>query len=178
MSVAIAASVIGLVVVLIAYYRDPPLTPPPTEPPATWGPFPDPSEVSRAEFPLRFSGYDPATVELRFDALLRAYGDLLAVATPDVMQKAQRRAQLRATGEVATAPPPGQTPSPATQPAPNAGGDAVDAGDERVEPADRRDTPAPSSLAAPLSTEGADAEALRAEAALADLEARQQPERR
>lgn len=158
MPVAIAASLIGLVVVLVAYYRDPPLVARRLEPPPEWGPLPDPGEVSRTEFPLAFPGYDPATVEIHFELLLRAYSDVLEAATPEVLQRARQRAALRAGAGAGTAG--------GVQPRPRA----------YVPPADQPQTqPAASSLAAPLSSEGSDAEALRAEAALADLEAQQTP---
>jgi hypothetical protein len=142
MPVAITASVLGLLVVLIAFYRDAPLEERRVVAP-NWGLLPDPAEVARTEFPLSFPGYDPATVEFHFDTLTRAYGDLLAVAPADVVAKARRRAALRGGIELTEEQP----PAPGVWPAP------------------------PTSLT-PLVEESADVEALRAEVALAELEHR------
>lgn len=98
MAVAIAVSVLGLLVVLVVFYRDTALDErAPAEP--DWELLPTPSEITRVEFPLAFPGYDPATVELHLDRLARAYGDLLAVAPADVVARARQRAAVRAGGE-------------------------------------------------------------------------------
>ena len=145
MPVAIAASLIGLIVVLVAYYRDPPVLERSLDP-GHWDLLPDPSEVARTEFPLAFPGYEPATVEFHFDLLTRAYADLLAVAPPDVIARARSRAALRRGIEL----PDDETPPPVSYTA-------------------GAPTPPGTSLV-PLTPEGADIEALRAEAALADLD--------
>ena len=143
MPVAVVASLLGLVVVLVAYYRDTSLAEvAPAEP--DWDLLPAPSDAARSDFPLAFPGYDPATVELHLDRLAGAYADLLAVAPPEVVERARRRAALRLgvdLGEVA-------------------GG----AGEGATGP----DAP-PSDAGAGASAEAnADAEALRAEAAYDD----------
>src|SRR5688572_13609391 len=140
MPVAIAASVIGLVVVLVAYYRDAPVVERSLDP-GHWDLLPDPSDVARTEFPLAFPGYEPATVEFHFDLLTRAYADLLAVATPDVIARARARAALRRGIEL----PDDDYAAAALPPAPTAA--AASAAQPRT------------SLA-PLSPEGADVEAL------------------
>ncbi len=92
---AAAICALGLAAVLIALYRDEPL--PVTKPALPeWDLLPTPSEVARGEFGLAFPGYDPASVEIHFDLLRRAYDDLYAAATPEVLERAQRRAHLRA----------------------------------------------------------------------------------
>ena len=147
MPVAIAASLFGLVVVLVAYYRDAPVVERSLDP-EHWDLLPDPSEVARTEFPLAFPGYEPATVEFHFDLLTRAYADLLAEAPPDVIARARARAALRRGIEL----PDGQlSPAPAATTA-------------------TAPPPAQRTTLAPLTPEGADVEALRAEAALADLD--------
>ena len=148
MPVAIAASLLGLIVVLFAFYRDPPVAGRTLEPPH-WGLLPDPSDVARTEFPLSFPGYEPAAVEFSFDLLTRAYADLLAVAPPDVIARARHRAALRR----GIALPDDEIPAP---PPPSGVSPAAD------------HVPQRSSLA-PLSPEATDAEALRAEAALGEL---------
>ncbi|MDP9405526.1 MAG: hypothetical protein M3O86_02840, partial [Actinomycetota bacterium] len=94
MPVAIVASVVGLVAVLIAYYRDSgelEAGPPPPD----WALLPSPGDLARVDFPLTFPGYDLATVDLYFETLARAYGDLLAVAPPEVVARARVRTALR-----------------------------------------------------------------------------------
>ena len=143
MPVAIVASLLGLVAVLVAYYRDPPLVDRRAQLP-DWGVLPDPADLARVEFPVAFPGYDPATVEFHFDLVTRAYGDLLASATPEVIARARHRAAVRQGLDPDQLPPPTR---------------AVD-----------QASTTESALAAP-TPEGVDAEALRAEAALADLDA-------
>ena len=149
MPVAITASLVGLIVVLIAYYRDTPLEERRLQAP-DWDLLPDPAEVARTEFPLAFPGYDPATVEFHFDLLTRAYADVLAVATPEVLSKARHRAAVRRGIDM---------PTPPSDP-PAAAGAA-----RRPAPVSNR------SSITPLAPD-TDADALRAEAALAELEAR------
>lgn len=150
MTVAIAAGVLGLIAVLVAYYRDPPIEQRLVQP--EWDLLPDPSDVARTEFPLGFPGYEPATVEFHFDLLTRAYADLLASATPEVIARARHRVAVRRGIELPADP----DTAPATPATPVAA---------RPQAPRRR-------ARAPLSSEGADAEALRAEAALADLDVR------
>ena len=147
MPVAIAASLIGLVVVLVAYYRDAPVAERSLDP-GHWDLLPDPAEVARTEFPLAFPGYEPATVEFHFDLLTRAYADLLAVAPPDVIARARSRAALRRGVELPEDEEAESTPTPHAAPASSQQRTAL----------------------APLTPEGADIEALRAEAALSDLD--------
>ncbi|MPZ71999.1 MAG: hypothetical protein GEU74_02005 [Nitriliruptorales bacterium] len=144
MVVAITASLLGLVVVLLAYYRDEPVEQREVIRPS-WGMLPDPGDVGRTAFPLAHLGYDPATVEAHFEALNSAYADLLSLAPPDVVARARQRAALRH----------GMGPRDETlDRAPNDVRGHVDFSSRRP----------------PATREGADAEALRAEAALADLD--------
>jgi xanthine/uracil permease len=92
--VAIVAAVLGLVVALVAWYRDEEVETPAVVAP-DWGPLPDPGDVTRVAFPMSIPGYDPATVEIHLETLARAYGDLLAVAPPDVVTRARNRSALR-----------------------------------------------------------------------------------
>lgn len=143
MGVAIAASVVGLLVVLVAYYRDEPLEQRRLHHPQ-WDLLPDPADLARTEFPLAFPGYDPATVEVHFDTLARAYADLLAVAPPEVVARARRRAAVR---------------------------EGLDPADPRGHARDDLSPPVPEAAAVATPAEAPDAEALRAEAALAHLDA-------
>ncbi len=138
MPVAIVASVIGLVAVLLAYYRDSGELQAGPQPP-DWTVLPTPGDLARVDFPLAFPGYDLATVDLYFETLARAYGDLLAVAPPEVVARARTRAALRLGLE------------------PDAAGGL----------APRRPVEGSGTRAAPLPP---DAEALRTEAALADVD--------
>jgi hypothetical protein len=95
MLLAVVVCALGLAVVLFAVYRDEPLEPPQPALP-DWDPLPSPVEVAHGEFPLAFPGYDPASVEVYFDQLRRAYDDLYAVAPPEVIERARQRALLRA----------------------------------------------------------------------------------
>jgi hypothetical protein len=147
MALAIVASLLGLVTVLVAYYRDPPLEERTLVAPG-WDVLPDPAEVARVEFPIAVPGYDPATVEFLFDLLTRAYADLLAVAPPEVVERARHRAAVRRGIDPEMLPPRDLSQPPAATPA---------------------------ALGA-LAPEGPDAAALRAEAALADLETAAPPE--
>lgn len=95
MVIAAVVSVLGLAAVLLAVYRDEPLEEPgPARP--DWDPLPSPAEVAHGEFPLAFPGYNPASVEVHFDLLRRAYEDLYASAPPEVLATARRRARARA----------------------------------------------------------------------------------
>lgn len=95
MLIAVAVCLAGLAAVLFAVYRDEPLAPPGPALP-DWDPLPSPAEVAHGQFPLAFPGYDPASVEVHFDLLRRAYDDLYAVASPEVLDRARRRALMRA----------------------------------------------------------------------------------
>jgi hypothetical protein len=143
MPVAIVASLLGLVAVLVAYYRDPPMAERRVQAP-DWDVLPDPGDLARVEFPIAVPGYDPATVEFHFDLVTRAYGDLLAVAPPEVIARARHRAAVRLGLDPDAIPPP-----------------TVRAVDH---------PPTATALSTAVADEGADAEALRAEAALADLD--------
>jgi hypothetical protein len=126
------------VVTLVAYYTDPPIDPQRTVPPR-WDVLPDPADVARAQFPLAMPGYHPATVEMHYEAVGRAYADLLAAAPPEAIAAARQRAALRMGVDL----------------------------DAEGRPAVVVAAPA----AVPLAQEPSDAQALRAEAALADLDA-------
>ena len=141
MPVAIVASLLGLVAVLVAYYRDPPLPQRRRELP-DWDVLPDPGDLARIEFPMAIPGYDPATVEFHFDLVIRAYGDLLACSSPEAVARARHRAAVRLGLEPDVLP---HAPTMAVGEAPH--------------------------TALIVPGESADAEALRAEAALADLDA-------
>lgn len=100
---------VGLIAVLWAIWNEPP----PPEPAlvADLAGLPTPADVARAEFPLAVPGYDPAAVEVRLDAIARAWADLLAVTPPEVLERARQRIALRVRGpaaaDEAVAPPAG-----------------------------------------------------------------------
>lgn len=146
MLVAIAMGVLGLLVVVVAYYRDEPIERRRDVRPE-WPLLPAPSDIVRTEFPLSFPGYDPATVEYHLEMLSRSYSDLMAAATPEVLTRARHRAALRRGIEH------DETTVPYLAPP--------------VE--EQRDPPSAAS--------SGDHEALRAEAALADIEAQHMGER-
>lgn len=155
MLVVIIACLVGLVVVIVALAHD---EPPPARRPRA-GTLLAPTGAARARFPLVASeGYDPAVVEAYLDAVARALAEVLAIAPPEVVERARRLGLLLG-------------PDP----------DASDRGAPDEEPvvAKPAQTPARSStldgadLATGLDTE--DGEALRAEAALAAIECRGLP---
>ncbi|HWB72447.1 MAG TPA: DivIVA domain-containing protein [Egibacteraceae bacterium] len=125
MPVAVLLCLVGLAVVLVVLARDEPVDVPGPQAP-DWDLLPTPADVARVEFPLSLPGYDPATVEVYLDALAGAYEDLLAVATPEVLARARRRAALRrglAGGDAEAEAGGGQLPARSTI-APAAGDDA------------------------------------------------------
>lgn len=93
MLLAVVACGVGLAAVLVVLYRDEPL--PVRRTAADWGPLPTPAEVAGTTFPLSFRGYEPGTVDAHLERLRQAYGDVLAVAPPEVIQRARERAVLR-----------------------------------------------------------------------------------
>lgn len=90
-----AALLLGLVTVLLAVYRDAALDAPRPAVPE-WDLLPMPADVARIDFPLAIPGYDPASVETHLEVLRRAYEDVVAVAPPEVLARARRRAAERA----------------------------------------------------------------------------------
>jgi len=105
-----AALLLGLVVVVLAVYRDARIEDPRPAGP-DWGLLPMPSDVARIDFPLALPGYDPASVETHLEALRRAYEDVVAVAPPEVLARARRRAADRAGVRAEDDPPaPARTP--------------------------------------------------------------------
>jgi hypothetical protein len=135
-------AVVSAVVILIAYYTDPPIAP--RRKAVAWDVLPDPADVARTEFPLHMPGYHPATVEEHYELLGRAYADLLAAAPPEAIAQARQRAALRLGVDL----------------------------DADLEAQGQSGTPGVAAWAAvPVAQEASDAQALRAEAALADLDA-------
>jgi DivIVA domain-containing protein len=94
MLVAAVVALIGLAVVCWALYAEQPLAPPGPSAPE-WAGVPTPADIVRADFPMAFPGYDPASVETHLDAVARAYGDLVAVAPSEVLERARRRTLVR-----------------------------------------------------------------------------------
>lgn len=135
MLVAVALCLLGLLVVLLTWYREADEVGRAASGQG-WGPLPQPGDVARVEFPLTFAGYDPASVELHLDALSRAYADLYDMAPESVRVAARQRAAMRT-------------------------------GIEHIEPEPAMEAPL-TALGGPRA--GSDADALRTEAALADLE--------
>jgi hypothetical protein len=102
MLVAVLASLVGLVVVLVALAHDEPLA----------RPTPDTPPTPHAGFPLTWPGYDPVAVEAYLDALARALAELLAGAPPEVVAHAQRLRILHAFPAEASAPAEGPVSAP------------------------------------------------------------------
>jgi DivIVA domain-containing protein len=96
MVVAIAASLVGLATVLFALYRDREVLEGSETPAQDWDGLPVPADISRQSFPLAFRGYDTVAVEAHLDAVAIAYGELLAVVTPEQRDRARRNAARRA----------------------------------------------------------------------------------
>lgn len=95
--VVVLLTLVGLAVVTVALMRDEPMTPrgaAGTRP--AWSGLPDPADLARVSFPPALSGYDPAAVDVHFEAVLRAYEDLWVAATPEVRERARLRAEARA----------------------------------------------------------------------------------
>jgi DivIVA domain-containing protein len=96
MVVASVACLVGLVVVLVALARDKPPAVPSRVRPALLA-MPTPADVARADFPLAWPGYDPAAVDMHLEAVAKAWAELLAAAPPEVVDRAERLAALRAS---------------------------------------------------------------------------------
>lgn len=118
-------ALIGLTVVLAALWRDEPVTPRGAAGvgPA-WTGLPEPSDLARVEFPLAFPGYDPASVEVTYEAVVRAYEDLWAVTPQDVRQRARSRVATREGRPAGQDAPVDLSPPAATVPAPPELGEA------------------------------------------------------
>jgi hypothetical protein len=92
--VVTAIALAGLLVVFFALWRDAPLDDPGPRLP-DWDPLPSRRDLAAVDWPLRVPGYDPATVDQRFELLSAAYADLLAEADPAAIERAKRRAARR-----------------------------------------------------------------------------------
>lgn len=103
MTVAVIASLVGLLTVLIALAKDRPLDVVAPGDPA-WDTLPSPDDITRVELPLAFPGYDPAHVDAHLEAVRRAYDDVLAVLSPELRERARFRAALRSGAEQAAQP--------------------------------------------------------------------------
>jgi DivIVA domain-containing protein len=150
MVVAVIAGLVGLVTVVVAFYRQDALLDPPRDPEPDWGPLPTPNDVARPTFPVAFPGYDPAAVDATLEALVIAYEELWTAAGPDARERARRAASRRRGGDAPAPLPPAE--AVAAQPA----------------------VPAAHALAHPVPGRGHVPEALRAAAALAILRRAQQ----
>ncbi|MGH8898710.1 MAG: hypothetical protein ACRDZ4_17245 [Egibacteraceae bacterium] len=147
MLVAFIVCLAGLVVVIVALARDePPVRRAQRDTPPTL------AEAPRLDFPLTSPGYDPAAVEAYLEAVAHALADLLAVAPPEVVERARRLGLLGPDEEPADAGAPVEEPvqAPASAQARSSTLDGADPGARPTE----------------------DNEALRAEAALVVIEAR------
>ena len=98
MTVAVVASLVGLLAVVVALAKDRPLDALPPAGPA-WDTLPSPDDVTRVTFPLAVPGYDPVHVEAHLDAVRRAYEDVLDVLPADVLERARFRSAMRAGRE-------------------------------------------------------------------------------
>lgn len=112
MLVAAVTTLLGAVLVAAALLRDEPMTPRGASGarPA-WQGLPEPADLARTSFPQALMGYDPASVDVHFEQVLRAYEDLWAVAPPELRERARMRAASRSgapgeqAGEQADTPP-------------------------------------------------------------------------
>lgn len=96
MPVVVLVTLLGAVTVVVALLRDEPMTPRgATGVRPAWRGLPDPADLARVSFPSALSGYDPASVDVHFESVLRAYEDLWAVATPEIRERARMRAEAR-----------------------------------------------------------------------------------
>lgn len=163
MLVAVLAALVGLAAVLWALYSGQAELRLASPSAPDWDLLPTPGELARVEFPMSLPGYDPATVELTFEALSRVYADLLAAADPATLSRARARAALRR----------GLDPTPVAP-------DAAGAAPEWPDPAGLPDAGTPG-FGTVLDLEDPDAEALRCAAALGLVAQRQaapaEPER-
>jgi hypothetical protein len=107
MVVPVIAVLVGLLAVLVALARDREAVAH-AVPGPDWDPLPEPADLARVTFPRALPGYDPATVEVTFEALVAAYVDLYAAAPPEVRDRARRRATARAGVHEPPAPPAAQ----------------------------------------------------------------------
>lgn len=131
MTVVVLASLLGLAVVAVALLRDEPTVPRGAVVVAPrWQGLPEPADLARVSFPFSIPGYDPATVDVHFEALVRAYETLWSAAPEDIRHRARLRAEARAgrvkapdetpaeefSAEAVPPPPdPGQTDAEALQ---------------------------------------------------------------
>jgi hypothetical protein len=171
--VAAALALVGLAVVAVALWRDDDVDAPGPGAP-DWDPLPLPGDLARIDFGLRVPGYDPATVDVTFDALVAAYADLLAEADPATRDRARRRVEQRLARAVA---PDGASGGPA----PTSTGSSAAATPREGHPAEVVDAPGaaaseaprPSALGGPATPTGANPDgtraALQTEAALARI---------
>lgn len=104
MIVAVAASLVGLLTVLLTLYREESDLPAPAPAAPEWDLLPTPSDINRVAFPMSFPGYQAVAVDATLDNLAAAYGDLLAVVTPEQLVRA-RGAAARRLGRVEEAGP-------------------------------------------------------------------------
>lgn len=97
MPVVVVTTLLGLAVVAIALLRDEPIVPRGAAAAAPrWRGLPEPADLARVSFPFSFPGYDPAAVDVHFEALVRAYETLWTAAPEDVRHRARLRADGRA----------------------------------------------------------------------------------
>jgi hypothetical protein len=97
MSIVVLATLVGLAVVAVALLRDEPIVPRGAVAAAPrWQGLPEPADLARVSFPFSMPGYDPAAVDVHFEALVRAYETLWSAAPEDVRHRARLRADARA----------------------------------------------------------------------------------
>lgn len=107
MPVVVLASLAGLAVVAVALLRDEPIVPRGAVVAGPrWQGLPEPADLARVSFPFSIPGYDPAAVDVHFEALVRAYETLWSAAPEDI----RHRARLRAEARAGRLDPPDETP--------------------------------------------------------------------
>ena len=114
MVVAVLAGCLGLLAVLLALYAEPQPRPPRGArasfgvQPVPVASLPSPQDLRPPDFRLRPLGYDPVGVDVHVEMLRRAYRDLYAEATPEVLARAAQRRSGAARAPAAAPEGPGQ----------------------------------------------------------------------
>lgn len=93
--VAFAVTALGLLTVLFALYWDREVLKGSSAPEQDWGVLPLPADIRHIAYPTSMRGYDPVAVESSLDAIAVAYGELLAVTTPEQRARARRNVARR-----------------------------------------------------------------------------------
>ena len=132
--VAFAVTALGLLTVLFALYWDREVVKGSKDPEPDWDVLPLPADIRHVAYPTSFRGYDPVAVESSLETVAVAYGELLAVTTPEQRARARRNIarrtgkpiDVRDVPETGDALPTADTPSDSALPR-DRQGDTTDA---------------------------------------------------